>query len=1118
MPFIPSHPLATHAGTVRLAVLLFVMALPFGPQMVSAGEPETTPVEKVEKLSTEDRNFFEKSIRPVLINRCQDCHNADNPESKFSVEHLADLIQGGTRGPAIVPGKPGESLMIRALSHGDVELQMPPKEKLPPQEIAAITDWIERGAFWPGEKVVVIPSDNADTGDRASSFTDDQKTYWAFQPPVKPRLPSVQNHSWIQHPIDHFVLARLEEQGMQPAPPADKRTLIRRVFFDLVGLPPTPAEVAEFLDDDSPDAYERLIDRCLSSVNYGQRWGRYWLDIARYADSNGLDENLAYGHAFRYRDYVVSALNADIPYDRFVQEQLAGDLLNSDPATATTDVSLASERLVATGFLSLGAKMLAEDDPVKMQMDIIDEQVDTLGKAFLGLTFGCARCHDHKFDPFSQDDYYGLAGIFKSTKTMDNFSVVARWQELPIGTPSEIERHRQQQQKIDQHNQTIASFQSQQNDLVRNTAFEQIDRYLLAAQDAERLAELKADSRSRGNSLASAAEKPMGVHLLEAEQFTRGNVEIYTTGYGEGIGVIVNKGELPNFVEYDIETTQPGWYQLELRHAAAESRPSRISLNGSISIPEALTSITGSWNPDTQTWRIEGFVELVEGKNTLRIERNGPFSHIDKLLLVPLEGEPAELLTRYSSKGDDAPLQTVFIENWRKRLAGPLLDTSPLLPAQQAFQGLPADMWFTGVDAEWRSLFGESLPQTYVELANAYAAIVRDETTAAASFRQSIADAQDPFALPAPPEGLYPVDSQAELKQLRDELAMLQADLPTLPETMAVSDSTPENLRIHLRGSHLNLGYEVTRHYPTIFQSGDEVASLEANDRSGRLDFARWLTQPDHPLTSRVMVNRVWLWHFGEGIVRSPDNFGLLGELPTHPQLLDWLAVEFAESGWSLKQLHRRIMTSATYQMSTTFRADYNDVDPENKFLWRMNRRRLDAEAVRDAILVVAGELDQEMHGTLLTTPNRSYVTSTANVNPVIYETNRRSIYLPVVRSALFEMFQAFDFADPSVLNGRRESTTVASQALFMMNSQFVADNTRALAEDILGVSDQTSEQRVTQLFERILGRPPTADEITGSIKYINGFTPSANDQSALAGWQSLCRVLIASNEFLYVE
>ncbi|MFN0196846.1 MAG: DUF1549 domain-containing protein, partial [Planctomycetaceae bacterium] len=791
----PRSSISAITATVRLGRLLFVsLACILLVNVASAQQADD-----VAKLSDEDREFFEKSVRPVLVSRCQDCHSGDNPESKLSVEHLADLMQGGTRGPAIVPGKPNESLLIRALSHGDVELQMPPKEKLPAAEILAVTDWVRRGAFWPGEQITSKPAATSSSAGSPISFTDDQLQFWAFQPPVKPALPVVEHMEWVRNPVDRFVLARLEAQGMSPATEADKRTLVRRVYFDLLGIPPTPTEIADFLGDDAPDAYERLIDRCLASPQYGERWGRYWLDVARYADSNGLDENLAHANAFRYRDYVVGAMNADIPYDQFIHEQLAGDLLNLDPNTATPDVELASERTVATGFLSLGAKMLAEDDPVKMQMDIIDEQVDTLGKAFMGLTLGCARCHDHKFDPVSQDDYYGLAGIFKSTRTMENFSVVARWQEMPIGTRSEVELYQQQKQKVDRQNQSIAQFQSQQNSAVLDPARQNTGRYLLAAQRAQILADLMTKSKSRGSEIAAATEKPDNIQLLEAENFTQGNVLVQTEQYGKDIGVIINKGELPNFVEYDVEIAKPGWYQFEIRHAAAESRPSRISLNGNIVIPQACSLVTGSWYPDTQTWSIEGFVEVAGGKNTLRIERDGPFSHIDKLLLVPVAAETVQRLAESSPSSDKTSLQAVFVEGWRKILAGPLLDHSPLLPAQRAFQGIPADTWFADLAPELIALFGEPLPRTYSELADRYAEIIREhkltdapnpESIAAPpakshleALRKTLIDPQGPFALPQSPEGLYPVAQQAELKLLRDDLAKLQSELTKLPET-----------------------------------------------------------------------------------------------------------------------------------------------------------------------------------------------------------------------------------------------------------------------------------------------------------------------------------------------
>ena len=1109
-------------------LLLFSLILPCPgarSRVARAGEAVEPIDSETAELSLEDREFFEKSVRPVLIERCQDCHSSDGPESGLSVEHLADLLQGGERGPAIVPGRPQESLLIRALSHGDVELQMPPKEKLPAADIAAITDWVRRGAFWPGERVDTRPDAGPASGDPQASFTDEQRDFWAFQPPASPPLPTVQNSGWIQNPIDYFVLSRLEAAGMQPAPAADRRTLIRRVYFDLLGLPPSPEAVAEFVSDDAPDAWLRLIDRCLASPHYGERWGRHWLDVARYADSNGLDENLAYAHAFRYRDYVVAAVNADRPYDEFIHEQLAGDLLNADPQSATDDLETIVRRRTATGFLSLGGKMLAEDDPVKMQMDIIDEQVDTLGKAFMGLTFGCARCHDHKFDPFTQDDYYALAGIFKSTRTMENFKVVARWQELPLGSDADIARLNDQKQKIEDQTKAISDFQSQQHEQLLATARGQIDRYLLAAHRAELRTRLIADAAPIGDSLNG--DSPSGLRLLEAEQFDRANVGVHTTGYGEGIGVLVNDGEMPNFAEYDVACDEPGVFQIEIRHAAAESRPARILLDGEVAVPNALAGVTGSWFPDTQAWTIAGFVELSAGQHTLRIERDGPFSHIDKLLLAPVAGDAATALAAAAPRADDGQLHAVFVEGWRKLLAGALPDDSLLLPAQRAFQGLPADEWFVDLNDEARQLFGDAPPDSLFALADAYAAMLREHApdseppAALAGLQKLISDQDGPYELPKAPESLYAPEQREELERLRDELAGLEEALPVLPETMAVTDAEPENLRIHLRGSHLNLGSEVSRHLPAIFEPGHDASVVGTGGGSGRLELAHWLTQPDHPLTARVIVNRVWLWHFGTGLVRSPDNFGLLGELPTHPELLDWLAVEFVQSGWSLKDLHRLILTSSAYRMSTQFRADYDAVDPENRLLWRMNRRRLDAESIRDAILAVSGELNKQMQGSLLTTENRKYVTSTASVNPDVYKSDRRSVYLPVVRSALYEMFQAFDFADPSTLSGQRESTTVASQALFMMNSEFVSKKTAALAGEIAALPDVTDQERVGLLFKRLFGRDPTAEEAAGALEYVHAYTaaagPKDNDEPA-AAWHSLCRALISSNEFLYVE
>ncbi|MFM7152024.1 MAG: DUF1549 domain-containing protein, partial [Gemmataceae bacterium] len=376
---------------------------------------------------TDETAFFEKKIRPLLLARCMSCHDDKKARGGLRLDSRQAMLRGGDSGPALVPGKPDQSLLIKAVHHSET-LQMPPKNKLPQAEIAALTEWIGRGAAWPREeRVVATPSRG---GERA--FTPEETQFWAFRPIQSPPLPRVNDTSWARAPLDAFILAGLERAGMKPHPETDRRRLIRRVTFDLTGLPPTPDEVDAFLADSSANAYERLVDRLLASPAYGEKWGRRWLDVVRYADSNGMDENLSHAHAWRYRDWVIRQFNQDRPYDAFVREQIAGDLLGRDDDPGHGD------RVTATGFLVLGPKMLAEDDPVKMRMDIIDEQVDTIGQVMLGMTLGCARCHDHKFDPITMSDYYALAGVFYSTRTMENYSVVAKWNERPVATPQTL--------------------------------------------------------------------------------------------------------------------------------------------------------------------------------------------------------------------------------------------------------------------------------------------------------------------------------------------------------------------------------------------------------------------------------------------------------------------------------------------------------------------------------------------------------------------------------------------------------------------------------------------------------------------------------------------------------
>ncbi len=1052
----------------------------------------------------EQRQFFETKIRPLLVEKCQSCHVGDSAESKFRVDSLEGLIEGGTRGPGIIPGKPAESLLISAVKHGEV-LKMPPKEKLPASQIADLTKWIETGAYWPDAAPVTVTPKKPPFEE--PEFPAEQRNFWAFQTPRRPAIPEATRAGEFRSPIDRFIDADLAAAGYAPAAPATKRILLRRATFDLIGLPPTPDDISAFQSDDSPDALERQLDRLLASPHYGIKWGRHWLDLARYADSNGLDENLHFGQAYKYRDYVVAAFNKDKPYDEFVREQIAGDLQNaSDPREPY-------ESLIATGFLAIGPKMLAEDDPVKMQMDIVDEQVDTLGKAFLGMTIGCARCHHHKFDPISTHDYYALAGILKSTKTMDTLTVVARWQERPLASPEQLQDLSQRKEQIAAKQSQIQQLVAATNEAVQTEARRHFGDYLLLAAQQER-EERRLTERQPLGSQPDLATR-LDVVVVEAENYARGNVLKDSTNYGKEIGVLVNAGATPNFAEYDLDIPQTGRYQIELRYAAAGARPCRLLVNSKELKGDAAGKITGGWMPEHQAWHIVGVYELPAGKIVVRLEQPTFFPHIDKLLIAP---NPDGLAPPAVAKLNSAFVpEARFVQQLQVHVSTKAADDDPVFGDwRQAVR----EYCLASADQAPQQL--DALKQSATKFQQR-ADVLLDagkESPSGDALHKTLFAADGPLALPKDQEIGYPAETTAQLKQWRDEKAALEAALPKYPEAMAVSDSSPEDVRIHHRGSHLTLGDVVPRRFPRMLAgAGIDIGS----QGSGRLELSDWLTRPDHPLTARVMVNRLWTWHFGQGLVRSVDNFGLLGELPTHPQLLDWLATEFPRRDWSLKQIHRELMGSTLYRRSGEVDASQREHDPENRLWGRYSRRRMQIEELRDTILATAGTLDDRLEGTHLTTANRAYVTSTANVNPDVYRITRRSIYLPIVRSALYEVLQAFDFADPNVSNGQRQTTTVAPQALFLMNSDFVAQQTLAWADAALAQRDMPNESRLKALYRTALGREPLPEEAARATQFLTEYAADVAATTSSAegerrAWQSLFRALLSTNENVFVE
>ena len=984
------------AGLCLCSILASCIAhLTFLPT-VTAQDPAVAP---------EELEFFEKQVRPLLVNHCYECHANREKNGGLLLDSREGLLKGGDTGPALVPGQPDKSLLIEAVRYKNHDLQMPPKKPLSEAEVGTLVEWVKRGAADPREA-----THSAAEPVQGMSLAEG-RGFWSFQPVSNPAVPVVKQSDWVRTPIDAFILAKLEEQSLAPAARADKRTLIRRATFDLIGLPPTENQVADFLADESADAFEKVVDRLLESPHYGVRWGRHWLDVARYADSNGLDENLAFGTAWRYRDYVVDAFNHDKPFDRFVQEQIAGDLL-SDHSRETN---------IATGFLVLGAKVLAEPDREKLTMDTIDEQLDTLGKAFLGMTFGCVRCHDHKFDPISQADYYAMAAIFKSTKTFgdSNTGAIKHWHEINFATPEEKEKLKTVDAAIAEKQKAASTFKAKIMGEIRDKARSQAVDYLTAA--------LAIDLDTPLTEVAKFAE-PQGLHPRILHHCRRH---------------LAFHADDPFFAKW---------------HEAANAAPKVTSLGGNS--PAVLESVA---------------VVAQSNDAAASIDANKP----------PASESPARSLL-VSTQGALNPVAAHY---------GPLFEA--------------ARKW-----AEEKKKDPKLAPHQDPQVMAAHAALF---------------DTSGFLTVPAKVGFAFDQKSLAEYNRLADEARVLESFSPDMPTAMSVAENKVlDSVPIHIRGSHRNLGQPIERGFPAVMRAPGMEPILPRHS-SGRLEFAQWLSSSSHPLTARVYVNRVWRWHFGVGLVGSTENFGVLGDRPTHPELLDWLARHFIASGWSTKDLHRLIMRSQAYQLASShsdpeLAARMAEVDADNKYLSHFRLQRLDAEQVRDSILFVSGRLDKSIGGKAVPLRNRQFVFDHTSIDHTRYDSLRRAIYLPIIRNNLYTMFEQFDFPDPTMPTGHRHTTTVAPQALLLMNSELVMDSADTLAEEITSAAAETTA-RVNLLTQRLFGRMANAQELEKIERFVNSpakpSSQGSNDEAASEPkrlWSLVCQSLMVSNEFFWIR
>jgi hypothetical protein len=924
----------------RLLVVGTLILLGTAP--LAAAEPDSRAIE-----------FFEKKIRPVLVEHCYACHSeearkAGKLKGGLLLDSAAGIRKGGASGASFVPGKAADSILIKALRYD--ELRMPPRAKLADAVVADFETWVTQGAPLPSERDLAGPAKSLDW--------DEARRFWAFQPPVKYPHPAVHDPSWPKKDSDFFVLAELEKQGLHPVRPASKRELLRRATFDLIGLPPTPEEMDAFLADNSPEAFARVVDRLLASPHYGERWSRYWLDVARYADDRALAVAKPFPHAYRYRDWVVQAFNQDMPYDQFLRLQLAGDLMPAtiDPVT----------RLSGLGFQGLGAEYHKGNFAAQVMADELDDRVDTLTRGLLGLTVACARCHDHKYDPIPTRDYYSLAAAYQG----------ASMSEMTVATPEVAARFQAWDKERKDQEASLAQWLQERSRSLGRSGLEDLTHTLLVAQRVRVLRERKQPCDVD----ALARQEKLSPFLLKRVLERLGNL-----AQGPVVGM--------------------AWL------ASADRARAEVS--------------DASMVPD----------DLWQASNELHTAVLAVLHDQDCL-----ERDFEEALLRADPK-DKGQIR-------KGALPG---------PQQALLQALwldPRAPFF--VDGR--------------EMANLLEGADRDQLAE----RRTRLD-QHRKAAPSPLPMIHGVQGGGQA------------------------------MRVHVRGRVDNPGEESPPGFLRILTPVGGIPS--PGQRFTRLELADAIATPRNPLTARVFVNRVWQHHFGRGIVSTPNNFGRLGERPTHPELLDTLAVRFMESGWSVKGLHRELMLSAAYQLSSDNEASNAGRDPENLYLWRMSPHRLDVEAWRDALLAVSGRLDRTMGG-----PSLELNGPKGGAKNV-----RRTLYALVSRSVPDAMLTTFDFPDANVTSDRRTVTTVPQQQLFVLNSDFMVETARAFAGR-LEKAEANEERRLILAFRLAFGRDPTAREQTLGHAFLQAAAAQRSPEDKLTPWEQYAQALLATNEFAWVD
>ncbi len=930
---------------------------------------------------------FARDIQPILADRCYSCHGPEKQKSGLRLDRKSAAFLGGDSGAVIVPRDSAKSLLYAHISGGEPDAPMPPESEgkpLTPTQIALIKAWIDEGAAWPDDPAV-------------AAATPARSTHWSFQTPRRPELPAVQNASWSRAPIDRFVLARLDQDKITPSPEANRPTLIRRLSFDLLGLPPSPADVQAFVSDTRPDAYAHLVDRLLASPHFGERWGRHWLDLARYADSDGYEKDTARPYAYLYRDWVIDAINRDLPFDQFTIEQLAGDLLPNPT----------HEQKVATGFhrQTLTNKE-GGVDPEEFRCKATVDRVDTTGTVWLGLTLGCAECHSHKYDPISQREFYSLFAFFNN----------ADEQELPAPTAEQLAIYNTAKKQWDA---TRAPLKKTYDDYVRDAL----------------------PPKQREWETTGKLDLPVWNTLTsEHVAATSG-----TTLTARPDHVIVASGMSPLADDYVVVTPAPAGpitgFRLEtIADEKAGKGPGR-SGNGN--------HVVTDFGVVVQTTAVR------EAQRIRLINATADFSQKDHPVAGAIDDDKA---TGWAINGESKKSHVAVFQ-----CAEPLT----LAVGDRLMFSIAQQFGNQHTLARFR-LSATTSPAPKATLVDDQVAIAWHTPPAERTTKHRA-------ALTA----YYRDEIDPEAKKLRKPLLDHAKKEPKYPETKAAilaERAKPRDTHVHIRGDFLRPGPKVDAATPAVLHA------LKARGaQPDRLDLARWLIAEDNPLTARVTVNHIWKNLFGRGLVASVNNFGIQGDKPTHPELLDWLATEFPRVGWSRKALIKAIVSSATYRQSSDYRSDLIDIDPLNTLLARQNRLRLEAEIIRDTHLAASGLLAPKVGGPSVRPPLPADIAALGYANSVKWQESegadkyRRGLYIFFQRTVPYPMLMTFDAPNSTATCTRRERSNTPLQALTLWNDPVFFDCARVLGKSLM--AEPTVDTRLDRAFEACLARPPSAAE-----------------------------------------